>query len=86
MVWSMHCIMWITVWSFMLQDSVLSLLSTKKQLGLLQVVASPTFKPWEARSAGIAANSVVTFCIHTDISAPLTFIDVYKQKEYNIML
>ena len=36
-------------------------------------------EPWEARSAGIATNSVVTFCIHTDISAPLTFINVYKE-------
>ena len=28
---------------------------------------------------GVAASSVVTFCIHTEISAQLTFIDICKK-------
>ena len=35
---------------------------------------------WEARSAGIAACSVVTFCVHAEISTQLTFIDIWKEK------
>ena len=33
---------------------------------------------WKARSAYVAASSVVTFCIHTEISAQLAFIDIWK--------
>ena len=33
---------------------------------------------WEARSAGVATSSVVTFCIHTEISTQLAFIDICK--------
>ena len=35
---------------------------------------------WEARSAGVAASSVVTFCIHTEISTQLAFIDIWKEE------
>ena len=35
---------------------------------------------WEARSAYVAASSVVTFCIHTEISTQLTFIDIWKEE------
>ena len=33
---------------------------------------------WEARSAGVATISVVTFCIHTEVSTQLAFIDIWK--------
>ena len=36
-------------------------------------------EPWEARCAIVAAISIGTFCIHTDISAQITFIDVCKK-------
>ena len=35
---------------------------------------------WDARSAYVAASSVVTFCIHTEISTQLTFIDIWKEE------
>ena len=35
---------------------------------------------WEARSAYVAASSVVTFCIHTEIGTQLAFIDIWKEK------
>ena len=30
-------------------------------------------------STGVATSSVVTFCIHTEISAQLAFIDIWKK-------
>lgn len=53
----------------------------KEQLWLTAGGCISDTEPWEARSAGVTANSVGTFCIHTDISALLTFIDIYKQEE-----
>ena len=35
---------------------------------------------WEARSTGVAAINVVTFCIHTEISTQLAFIDIWKEE------
>ena len=34
----------------------------------------------ETRSAGVAASSVATFCIHTEISSQLAFIDIWKEE------
>ena len=76
----LECICGVTVGSFMLQDSMLSLPLYKETAWLTAGGCVSNIKPWEARSAGIAANSVVAFCIHTDISAPLTFIDIYTRE------
>ena len=39
---------------------------------------------WEARSAGVAASSVVAFCIHTEVCTQLTFIDIWKKHTYYV--
>ena len=39
-----------------------------------QILRNETWKT----STGVATSSVVTFCIHTEISTQLAFIDIWK--------
>jgi len=61
-----------TMPQFQLYLHVLQALTTRGQIS--------RNKSWEARSAYVAASSVVTFCIHTEISTQLTFIDIWMKK------